>query len=87
MLGKATATPLASIIGSGFLVLAPLLYATVGGWAPVAIAGIVVLGYAIGSTIRFNITNTEGLLNSEKPPRFIVDVERVRRDSCSVLPT
>ncbi len=59
--------------------LAPLLYATVGDWAPVAIAGIVVLGYAIGSTIRFNITNTEGLLNSEKPPRFIVDVERVSR--------
>ncbi len=76
---RATATPLASIIGSGFLVLAPLLYATVGDWAPVAIAGIVVLGYAIGSTIRFNITHTEGLLSSEKPPRFIVDVERVSR--------
>ncbi len=43
---RATVTPLASIIGSGFLVLAPLLAATVGSWAPVAMTGIVMLAYA-----------------------------------------
>ena len=35
---RATATPLASIIGSGFLIVAPLLGATVGRWAAFALS-------------------------------------------------
>ncbi len=76
---RATATPLASIIGSGFLVLAPLLHATVGGWAPVAMAGIVIVAYGIGSTMRFNIAHVEPLLGAAKPPPRLVDLERVSR--------
>lgn len=76
---RATATPLASIIGSGFLVLAPLLHSVVGGWAPVAMAGIVVVAYSIGSTIRFNIANVEPLLARAQPPQGFVDLERVSR--------
>jgi hypothetical protein len=76
---RATATPLASIIGSGFLVLAPLLHATVGGWAPVAMVGIVVVAYCIGSTMRFNIAHVEPLLGAASPPRRFVDLERVSR--------
>ena len=75
----ATATPLASIIGSGFLVLAPLLAATVGSWAPVAMTGIVVLAYAIGATIRFNIAHAEPLLDSASPPTHVLDIERTAR--------
>ncbi len=75
----ATATPLASIIGSGFLVLAPLLSATVGSWAPVAMTGIVVLAYALGATMRFNIAHSEHLLSSAHPPQGSRDLERVSR--------
>lgn len=54
-LWQATLTPLSSIIGSGFLVMAPLLASIVGGWAFLAVCGVVLLAYAIGSVIRFNI--------------------------------
>jgi len=56
---QATVTPLASIIGSGFLLVAPLLHASLGKWA---LAGIVVLtfvAYNIGIVIRFNIVHAE----------------------------
>ena len=76
---RATVTPLASIIGSGFLVLAPLLAATVGSWAPVAMTGIVMLAYAVGATVRFNIAHSEKVLSSEHPPRVIVGVESAAR--------
>jgi hypothetical protein len=76
---RATVTPLASIIGSGFLVLAPLLAVTVGEWAPAAMIAIVVLAYAIGATIRFNIAHAEALLDSGGAPRILIDLERVSR--------
>ncbi|MFT4886627.1 MAG: hypothetical protein ACJAY7_000131 [Pseudohongiellaceae bacterium] len=59
---RATVTPLASIIGSGFLVVAPLLAKVVGINATWAILGIVVIAYAIGAVIRFNIRYAEPLL-------------------------
>jgi hypothetical protein len=76
---RAAITPLASIIGSGFLVLAPLLADTVGPWAPLAMLGIVAAGYALGASIRFNIVHAEPLLGAEEPPATIRDVERVSR--------
>ncbi len=72
-------TPLASIVGSGFLVLAPLLAATVGEWAPVAMVGIVVLAYAIGAAIRFNIAHAEPLLDSGAAPGTTRVLERGSR--------
>lgn len=56
---RATITPLASIMGSGFLVSAPLLYANVGNYAVLAMTGLLLLAYAIGSVIRFNIQFAE----------------------------
>lgn len=56
---QATLTPLSSIIGSGFLIMSPLLASVVGGFSPFAVVGIIVLAYAIGSVIRFNITHVE----------------------------
>lgn len=56
---QATLTPLSSIIGSGFLIMSPLLASVVGGLSPVAVIGIVSLAYAIGSVIRFNISHVE----------------------------
>ncbi|MEA1889754.1 MAG: hypothetical protein U9N50_08255 [Pseudomonadota bacterium] len=56
---QATLTPLSSIIGSGFLIMSPLLASVVGGLSPIAVIGIVVLAYSIGSVIRFNIRHVE----------------------------
>jgi len=58
-LWRAALTPLASIIGSGFLVVAPLLAHTVGNAAVFAMLGIVALAYAVGSAVRYNIRNVE----------------------------
>ena len=63
---QATLTPLSSIIGSGFLIIPPLLASVVGVFSPVAVTGIVLLAYAIGNVIRFNITHAEPLLHDHK---------------------
>lgn len=60
-LWRATLTPLASIIGSGFLISGPLLAHIVEAWAPVAMLGILLVAFAIGAVIRFNITYQEPL--------------------------
>jgi len=64
---RATVTPLASIIGSGFLVIAPLLGFTVGAWSVVAMAGLVALSYSVGETVRYNITHVEDLAEGAPP--------------------
>ena len=60
----ATATPLASIFGSGFLVIVPILAGAVGPYAWLAMACVCGLAYAMGSVIRFNIRNAEPLLEA-----------------------
>ncbi|TWT85967.1 hypothetical protein Pla123a_07750 [Posidoniimonas polymericola] len=62
---KATVTPLASIMGSGFLVSAPLLAGVVGNLAILCMAGLLALAYAVGGAIRFNIRNFEPIENDE----------------------
>ncbi len=56
---QAMLTPLSSIVGSGFLIMAPLLASIVGDFSPLAVFGIVVLAYSIGHVIRFNILHVE----------------------------
>jgi len=72
----ATVTPLASIIGSGFLVAAPLLAAAAGRAAPAAMLAIVALAYAIGGVIRFNIRYVETLLEQGASP-VLSGIERL----------
>jgi len=52
---KATVTPLASIMGSGFLVSAPLLAGIVGNLAVVCMGILLLLAYLVGGAVRFNI--------------------------------
>ena len=52
---RATVTPLASIIGSGFLVLAPILVTEYGEYAALVMAGLCLCAYLFGAAIRFNI--------------------------------
>lgn len=56
---QATTTPLASIIGSGFLVLGPLLSYAYGAYAPLVMAALCGVAYSFGSAIRFNMTNAK----------------------------
>jgi len=79
----ATLTPLSSIIGSGFLILAPLLASVVGVYSPLAVTGIVVLAYAIGSVIRFNIIHAEPLLHDRKAHPVIYKVDLVANAALS----
>ncbi len=61
---KATVTPLASIMGSGFLVSAPLLAGVVGNRAVLCMAVLLALAYAVGGAIRFNIRHFEPIANA-----------------------
>jgi hypothetical protein len=52
---RAMTTPLASIIGSGFLVLGPILDASYGKYAPLVMLLLCLAAYLYGSAIRYNI--------------------------------
>jgi hypothetical protein len=58
---RAMVTPLASIIGSGFLVSIPLLSGALGNWALWGMLGLIVFAYVVGGAIRFNIVHGEPL--------------------------
>ncbi|MEO8176698.1 MAG: hypothetical protein ABI626_08570 [Sphingomicrobium sp.] len=58
----ATVTPLASIIGSGFLISGPLLAREFGSAAFWAMAVLLLLAYAVGGVIRWNIIHVENYL-------------------------
>jgi hypothetical protein len=66
---RATATPLASIFGSGFLIIVPILAVTVGSLSALAMFGIVVAAYLVGEVIRFNIRHVEPILASGNASR------------------
>lgn len=52
---RAAITPLASIIGSGFLVLGPILYGSFGLYAPAIMAVLCAVAWCFGAAIRTNI--------------------------------
>lgn len=59
---RATVTPLASIIGSGFLVVAPILGHLLGIYAFLGMLLITFVAIEVGEVIRFNIRYAEPLL-------------------------
>lgn len=66
---NATVTPLASIIGSGFLIVAPLLWMLAGYMATWVLLGVVVIAYAVGSVVRYNIRYVEPYINTKENNR------------------
>ncbi|MCR9127152.1 MAG: hypothetical protein NXH82_13640 [Rhodobacteraceae bacterium] len=58
-LWRAAVTPLASIIGSGFLVLGPILVVFYGIHAPVVMAALCIAAYLFGDAVRFNIARLD----------------------------
>lgn len=65
-LWRATITPIASIIGSGFLVSAPLLAREFGGYAALAMLALVILAWLLGGAIRYNIRVVEPALEQRR---------------------
>lgn len=72
---SAISTPLASIFGSGFLVIVPILAGAVGGYSPLAMLLICALAFAVGSIIRFNIKHVEPVL-AASPKESTQSLER-----------
>ena len=81
---QATLTPLSSIIGSGFLIIAPMLASVIGIYSPIAVTGIVILAYAIGGVIRFNIMNAEPLLHDKDANPLIYKFDFVANAALSL---
>ncbi len=75
-LALATITPLASIFGSGFLIIVPVLSSATGAYAVFAIALVCALAYAVGIVIRHNIAIVEPLHEKGESPVLVV-IERV----------
>src|SRR4051794_25204717 len=75
-LRHARATPLASIFGSGFLVIVPILNGAVGPYSVAAMAFVCALAYAMGSVIRFNIRHVEPVIESGDAPARVARLER-----------
>lgn len=65
---RACLTPLASIIGSGFLVLAPILMREFGLGAPFVMLALCIAAYGFGAVIRYNIAYFEP---QRAPPHMV----------------
>lgn len=66
---RAMITPLASIIGSGFLVLGPILNDSFGMFAPLMLLILCGVAYLFGHAIRFNIAE----INNGTPRPFLAE--------------
>ncbi|MCB0257897.1 MAG: hypothetical protein KDI55_29580, partial [Anaerolineae bacterium] len=64
---RAMVTPLASIIGSGFLVIAPVMASVSGADAVRDMVLIIAAAWLIGGVIRFNIRHGEPDENGQTP--------------------
>jgi hypothetical protein len=74
---RATATPLASIIGSGFLVSVPILRDVVGEYAVLAMIGLLAVAYLIGGAIRDNIQYVEPRVQNGDAAVPVTATERI----------
>ena len=80
---RAIVTPLASIIGSGFLVAGPILSHATGNWAWLAMMGLCAVGYFFGAIIRHNILHVEPLLN-DHPTKLLRGIEGISNIALSL---
>lgn len=73
---RATVTPLASIIGSGFLIAGPILGEASGRFAALAMAGLCLIAWLFGSAIRYNIGHAEPLIDPEGSPLWLERMDK-----------
>ncbi|KPU84542.1 membrane protein [Marinosulfonomonas sp. PRT-SC04] len=74
---RAMITPLASIIGSGFLVLGPILNASYGKYAPLIMLALCGIAYLFGHAIRYNIATISKAEQTTPRPRLARQLETV----------
>ena len=74
-LWRATTTPLASIIGSGFLILGPILSEHYGGYAPLVMAALCLCAYLFGGSSRYNIAAIKAASGEDRRPGLEVHLE------------
>jgi hypothetical protein len=79
---KASVTPLASIFGSGFLIIVPVLERTLGAAAVFGAIAVSVLAWLAGTAIRHNVSAIEPRVEAGTLPG---DVERLDRFSDLVI--
>ncbi len=72
----AMSTPLASIFGSGFLVVVPVLASAVGPYALLAMIMVSIVAFFVGTIIRHNILCAEPVLAAGSNP-FTIFVEKL----------
>jgi len=72
----AMSTPLASIFGSGFLVVVPILASAVGPYSVLAMTVVAFVAFLVGTIVRHNILCAEPVLE-KGDKRFTVFVERL----------
>ena len=76
-LWRAVVTPLASIIGSGFLLLGPILNIGYGGYAPLIMLVLCLAAFLFGGVIRFNIAAGEKSIQSGDYGRMAIQIETI----------
>ncbi|MCP1468380.1 hypothetical protein J3E64_000047 [Sphingobium sp. OAS761] len=81
---RATVTPLASIIGSGFLVAAPVLGQSAGRFALFAMLGLCAIAWLFGSAIRHNIRVAEPLIEPDGSPLWLERIDKASDLSLAV---
>jgi len=74
---RATSTPLASIMGSGFLISAPLLAHAVGVWAIACMGGLLVIAFLVGGAVRYNIRRFEPIEHRRGPAQSLAFLSRL----------
>lgn len=72
----AMSTPLASIFGSGFLVVVPILASAVGPYSILAMVVVAFVAFLVGAIVRHNILCAEPVL-AEGSKKFTVMAERL----------
>ena len=74
---RAMATPLASIFGSGFLVIVSVLGGSVGPYSVFAMIAVCMVAYLVGSVVRYNIAHAEGALARDHTPGHITTFDTI----------
>lgn len=74
---RATVTPLASIIGSGFLISGPILAHVAGNFAWLVMLALCFAAYLLGEAVRSNILSIEPLLEAGDRPRAVAVLEQL----------
>lgn len=73
---RAAVTPLASIFGSGFLIIVPILERSIGALSAVGMAGVCGLAWLVGMAVRHNVAAAERMHDAGEMDRGTERVER-----------